>query len=285
MRTNRLVGLLTSVIVSSALLAPALLRAQAAGTASVRELSQSAPWLGHEAEIEDYLRTVEIQSTTGTGEGVTHPLKAKLPPGGPVEYLAFKNIPRGPQNGAMESYQSEIAAYELDKMLHLGMIPPTVEKVYKKTKGAAVYWIPGTKNFNELGAKNGGAPTAPPAKSEYWNVQIIRAKMFDCLAGNQDPNLGNWLADADWNLYIIDHSRALYSDTTFPHKLNHIDSELWDRMKLLTLPDLTAKLGPWMDKGDIKTIITRRDIMAKQIADLVKKAGGDESKVFVKYPS
>ena len=30
--------------------------------------------------------------------------------------------------------------------------------------------------------------------------QITRAKMFDNLIGNLDPNLGNWLVDPEWNL-------------------------------------------------------------------------------------
>jgi hypothetical protein len=277
MRLKHVSPLLASAALMLVGLAPALVRAQDA--AAVRN---PRPWLGHEQEYEDYLRNVEILSTTATGEGVTHPQKATLPPGGLTPYLAFKPIIEGPQNGGMESYRTEIAAYEIDKMLQLGMVPPVVEKVYKKQKGAAVYWLVDTKNFNQVPHPAGGAPVAPPQKQEFFSRQITRAKMFDCLIGNQDPNLGNWLIDADWNLFIIDHSRALNGDTTFPHKLNHIDRQLWDRMKALTLDQLTPPLTPWMSKGNIKSIIERRDKMTKVIADLIKSAGGDESKVFLR---
>ena len=115
-------------------------------------------------------------------------------------------------------------------MLHLGMVPPTVEKTYNKKKGAAVFWIEGTKNFNAFpDGTAGGAPTPPASKSEYWSIPLTRAKMFDSLIGNQDPNLGNWLVDDDWNLSIIDHSLITNpGDMTFVHEkqLNHIDSEL-----------------------------------------------------------
>jgi hypothetical protein len=283
MRTNKLVVLLASAAVSVALLSPVLVRAQAAPAAQASTILDGKKWIGHEAEIEDYLRNVEIVSTSATGEGVTHPQKCTLPPGGPSAFLAFKPIPPGPQNGAMESYKSEIAAYEIDKILQLHMVPPVVEKVYKKQKGAAVFWIMNTKNFNAFHT-NGGAPTAPPDKTEYWNIQLTRAKMFDSLIGNMDPNLGNWLVDDDWDLFIIDHSRSLFGDTTFVHEktINHIDSELWAKMQALTLEDLTAKLSMWMSKGDIKSIIQRRDLLGKKIADLVKKNG--EANVFIKYP-
>ena len=36
--------------------------------------------------------------------------------------------PAWPLHGYWESYKSEIAAYELDKLLGLDMIPPTVER-------------------------------------------------------------------------------------------------------------------------------------------------------------
>jgi hypothetical protein len=272
MRMHKVVALLASAAVSSALLS-----AQAVNP---------RPWIGHEAEIEDYLRTVEIVATGTTPEGVLHPLKCTLPPGGPTQHLNFKAIPPGLYNGAQESYKSEIAAYEIDKILHLGMVPPTVEKTYNKKKGAAVFWIEGTKNFNAFPeGKAGGAPTPPASKAEYWSIQLTRAKMFDSLIGNQDPNLGNWLVDDDWNLSIIDHSRSLFGDMNFVHEkqLNHIDSELWDKMKALTMEDLTAKLSMWMSKGDIKSILDRRDKFAKLIDALVKKNGA--ANVFIKYPS
>ena len=272
MKVTKGLVLLASAAVTTALLSPVLLRAQTAAPAPAPTSAKT--WIGHAAEIEEYLKTVEIVSTTTTSVGVTHPSKATLPPGGPCRYLSFKPIAPGPYNGAMESYKSEIAAYELDKLLQLNMVPPTVEKTYKKQKGAAVMWLDGVKTFVDFpSAKNGGAPTAPPDKAEFWNHQITRAKMFDNLIGNQDPNLGNWLVDANWNLAIIDHTRALFGDTTMPHVLNHVDADLWDKMKALTIESITPALSPWMSKGDIKSIIQRRDILQKKIDELVKKNG------------
>ena len=97
---------------------------------------------------------------------------------------------------------------ELDKLLDLQMIPPTVEKRVKGELGAAVMWVKPVRSFKELG----GPPTPPPTYQAKWNRQLLRAKMFDCLIYNKDPNLGNWLVDPAWNLILIDHTRSFTSD-------------------------------------------------------------------------
>src|SRR5262249_57240737 len=117
-------------------------------------------WMGGAAEIEDFLRTTPILKMDDLSVGVTHPKKATLPPGGPVQYLAWKSIPPARYEGFWESYLSEVAAYELDKLLQLNMVPPTVEREYKGDRGAAVMWASPTKSFKELGGE--GAPPAAP---------------------------------------------------------------------------------------------------------------------------
>src|SRR5215510_10705098 len=139
-------------------------------------------WIGHAAEIEEYLRTATIVKLEDLSVGVTKPKKATLAPGGPVAYLAWKVIPPGRYGGAWESYQSEIAAYEIDKMLGLNMVPPSVDKVYKGDHGAAIMWASPTKSFKDFGGT--GAPTPPPIKQAAWSRQLVKAKMFDNLIGN-----------------------------------------------------------------------------------------------------
>ncbi len=200
---------------------------------------------------------------------MTKPKKAELAPGGPVDKLAWKAIKPGRYQGYWESYKSEIAAYELDKLLGLDMIPPTVEKRVGGDLGAAVMWASPTKSFKEMG----GPPTPPPAKIPAWNRQMIRAKMFDNLINNKDPNLGNWLVDPSWNLILIDHTRAFTEGKQMVHEMGRIDVELWDKMKALDEPSLTTALGSWIGKGEIKSILERRDEMQKVIDKLVASKG------------
>jgi hypothetical protein len=236
-------------------------------------------WIGHAAEIEAYMRTVQMLKFDELSVGVTKPKKAYLPEGGPMKYVAWKVIPPARYGGYWEDYHNEIAAYELDKLLALNMVPPTVEKTYRGEKGAAIMWISPSKSFKDLGGT--GAPSAPPALADMWARQLVKAKMFHNLIANVDPNLGNWLVDPAWNLILIDFSRCFTRETRMPHVLTRVDPTLWDKMKGLTEASLSQTVGKvGIGKGEIRAILDRRDRMQKTIDDLVKKNG--ETYVFMR---
>jgi len=245
-------------------------------TASAQERAAATnvkTWLDNPKEFEDYLRSAEVVSMEEIKVGVTHPRKAKLAPGGPFEAFAFKTIQPGRYEGYWESYKSEIAAYELDKLLGLGMVPPTVEKRVKGDTGAAVMWVSPTKSFKDLGGVPGQKGIAGPSGLALvnWNRQLLRAKMFDDLIGNIDPNLGNWLVDPGWNLVLIDHTRAFTTTKELYHQLTQADPELWAKMKALDEASLTDAVGKWVGKGEIKAMLQRRDKM-QQVLDKLGKS-------------
>ena len=184
----------TAFVVLAIALAIMLPRAQTPDVASAKG------WLQDPKTIEDYIKSAKVVGIKDLSVGVTKPKRAELAPGGPVDAIAWKKIPPGRYEGYWESYKSEIAAYELDKLLGLDMVPPTVEKRLDGDLGAAVMWVSPTKSFKELGGVPGqkGIQGPPAAQIPAWTKQITRAKMFDNLIGNTDPNLGNWLVDPAW---------------------------------------------------------------------------------------
>jgi hypothetical protein len=232
-------------------------------------------WLGRAAEIEEFLKTAEIVELQDIPIGVTKPRRAKLAPGGPVDAMTWKPIRPGIYGGFWESYKSEIAAYELDKLLQLEMLPPKVERRVKNDVGVAIMWCPGVRSFKDMGGVpgTGSVPGPPPSEFVRWNRQLMRAKMFDNLVGNLDPNLGNWLVDASWNLILIDHTRALTNTKKLVHTMQGVDAELWAKMQALDEASLTKAVGAWIGKGEIRAILARRDQMAKVIDEMDKARG------------
>ena len=239
------------------------------------EVASAKLWLGRAAEYEVFLKNAEVVRMEAIPVGVTKPVRCFFAPGGLLESMALKTIRPGRQTGHWESYKSEMAAYELDKLLDLQMIPPTVEKRVKGDLGAAIMWVSPVQSFKQLG----GPPTPPPAHIDSWNRQLAKAKMFDNLINNRDPNLGNWLVDPAWNLILIDHTRAFAPGKDMVHTMNRIEKGLWEAMLKLEAASLKPALDPYLDGGQIKDILGRRDQMKKEIDKMVAERG--EANVFI----
>ena len=245
---------------------------QAVATPPKTAAECSLNWIGHEAEIEKFLAEAKILKMDSVPIGVTKPQRATLEPGGPVGRFAWKALRPGYSKGFMESYKSEIAAYKIDRMLELNMVPPIVERKIDGQNGAAVMWIENTKPWS--------VEKPPQGPEPKWSIQLTRMKMLDLLIANIDRNQGNLIYDNDWHLFLIDHSRAFISkkDLKGIAPLGRVDRALWNKMEALTLESLEAGLGEWVSTNDKKAILLRRDKMALEIKELIDKRG--EKSVF-----
>ncbi len=229
-------------------------------------------WAGHEAEIERLLEDAKVERVEGIDIGITHPKRAFVAPGGPVDSFAWKPIRPGIYDGFWESYQSEVAAYKLDRLIGLGMVPVAVERRVDGLLGAAIMWVDPVRMWRTL--KREERPSG-----RQWRLQILRMNMFDNLICNKDRNQGNLLIDDDGHLILIDHSRAFITSSELPVKFTQVEAPLWARMGALSEASLTAALGGCLTPGQIRSILTRRDRMRQAIDALVKKNG--TARVFV----
>ena len=239
--------------------------ASGVGQAAVAIPAGSAKvWEGREAEFEAYLQNAEIDRIDIVPIGVTRPKRAFFKPGGLVSSAAWKVLPPGRPAGYWESYKSEIAAYELDKLIDMNMVPVAVEKRWKGETGAAILWLTPIHSWKEMEHR---------PKPGKWVRQVARMKMFDNFICNKDRNAGNLMVDDDWNLFLIDHSRAFLSDKDLAVKLEHVDRDFWNRILALDEPTLTATIGKWVERGTIRAMLARRDKMKIAIDKLVAAHG------------
>jgi len=226
-------------------------------------VEKAAVWAGRAPQMEAHLAKAEIVSMEEIGTGVTRPRRAHLTPAEPFESLVWKPLPPGRRGGFWESYKSEIAAYELDKLLRMNMVPPAVERTIDGQAGAAIEWVPGPKSVKEIGG------TLP--SDAVWGRATRKMLTFDALIGNSDRNAGNILLGPPGELLLIDHSRAFVTDTDLPRKIERVDAELWGHIQALTRDDLVRVLGPWMDTRAIDALLKRRQKIAQAVDKLVTK--------------
>jgi hypothetical protein len=252
-------AVLAVTLVASASLAQT--PAPAASTATAEDLG-SKFWLGRQPEIEKYLVEAEVVRADKFPVGVTKPLRLFLAPGGPAGSVLWSSL-HGRPKGYWDSWKADVAAYEVDKLVGLGMVPPVVPKRYKGELGRASMWVP------DCAVWKMDEPVKGPDKAA-WTRQIVCMKMFDNLIGNTDRNQGNLLVDKAYNLILIDHTRAFSTSKKLVFRMSRIDPDLWDRMQGLTKEDLEP-LEEWLMEGQIKKIFERRQVMAKAIEELVAK--------------
>jgi hypothetical protein len=230
----------------------------------------SITWIGHDLEIERVLVDSKVLKMEDVPIGVTKPQRATLQDH-PMRF-AWKPLTPGYSKGFMESYKAEIAAYKLDRMLGLNMVPPIVERNMNGKNGAAVLWVENTRGWS--------VEKPPQGPEPRWSQQLTRMKMFDLLIANIDRNQGNLIYDNDWHLFLIDHSRAFIDKKDLKNlaPLGRVDRKLWEKMQALTMEDLDKGLEKWVGDKEKKALLTRRDLMAKNIAELIKTRG--EKSVF-----
>jgi hypothetical protein len=226
-------------------------------------------WAEDHQTYVDLLTSGEVVEVEDVGMGVTKPHKATLAKDGKTYHAAFKPITRGRHKGYWESYQAEVAAYELDRILGLNMVPPTVVRRIEGNKGSLQYWVEETELYRDVADETPRTPA--------WSRQLSRMKFFDCLIHNDDRNAQNFLVDKDFTIILIDHSRGfISSDKMLKNKKklpNAYDRKLVERMKGFTKEGLEEKLGDYLMGAQIDGILKRRDKLLQHIEKLIKEKG------------
>ena len=105
-------------------------------------------------EIEDFLRKARFNDREELGTGVTKSYKVTLLLDGRTQHAVLKTIYQKRAGAAInaagqievdfqDSWKTEVAAYEMDKLLGLGMVPATVERSspYENVPASLQLWV------------------------------------------------------------------------------------------------------------------------------------------------
>ena len=238
----------------------------------IGEHSGSKIWVGRYQQFEEFLRTAEIERTASVSTGVLGIKRAYFKPGSLAGSAALRSIRPGRYDGFWESYKGDLAAYKLDRLLDLDMVPPTVERRYNGDMVSVQLWAEDMKMLSEVQKQN-----LRPANLEPYNFQLRRQKVFHNLVGNIDPNQGNILFDPAWNVILVDFSRAFTNTQTLTFEATSIDRLFLDRIKALDRATLKREIGDsFVEGGAVDALLARRDLILRAFDKVAKLKGASQ---------
>jgi len=242
------------------------------------ELKERAKW-------EVFLKKGKVVKKQKLGEGVTKPLRLYLKKDD-MEGSGVWKSPSSTDAGLFDKWQCEVAAYQLDKLLDLGMVPPTVERRYKGRTGSFQQFC--DLPMSEQIRRKENIPY-PPDKKDQIEKMIYISRAFDSLIANTDRSLQNIRFTPDWRLLLIDHSRAFRTSESYSEQLMYgkygkrkplgferLPRKFVEKVRALNYGSIRAAVGPYLTSYEINAILARKILLLNEIEEMIKELGEDE---------
>jgi hypothetical protein len=235
------------------------------------------------AEAEAFLRAARVVARKPIGAGVTRSERLTLTDGERTARAAWKTLHQHTiglarmQDGRVEfdfrdSWKHDVAAYELDKLLGLGLVPPTVERRIDGRQGSLQLWIEGA--MTDLDRRRQGLQPPDPA---VWASRRAAIRFLRELAYDTDYNVQNTLVAQGFRVWAIDFSRAfrVVPQLPSPETLGHVPRATVERLRALDGATVQAHLGAWLDGVQIDGLLKRRERLLAQVDQ--RQAGRTET--------
>ena len=172
-------------------------------------------------------------------------------------FAYFDALPR------KEGFVPEVAAYKLDRMLGLDMVPVTVRREIAGQQGTLQFVPAETLSERERVADEKGGDTPCSLKRQRSAMYV-----YDALIHNPARTpLSMLYSPDDWRLVLVNHENSFSTKEDRPAYLKNIEFTIGDqwRTALLALDDekLRAELGDVLGKRRLSALAKRRDALIK----------------------
>lgn len=230
-------------------------------------------------EMENYLRTAKIISIDkDESAGRTAPWRINLDDGKVRRRGHFKHLNRPRPSFLADSYKYEIAAYELDKLLDLNIVPPVVKRKIEGTEGSLQLYLEDCINENERKRRN----IEPPDSESFKNtLEVIN--VYENLVYDEDcfDSADTLIHISDWKVCRVDFSMA-FSPTPelIPGcRITQCSKKFYQNLLKLDSEAVKAKLKSYLNEEEIEALLKRKNIIIEKIQQLIEEKG-EESVLF-----
>jgi hypothetical protein len=234
------------------------------------------------AEMEAFLLRAPMSRVRDAGGGVTGSQRATLSDGTLTHDVHIQTVDvaktvftagNKSELNFKDTYRYNIAGYRLARLLGINTVPMSVERSVNGKTAAVTWWVDDVMMDEKARtAKKTSGPNPGRTASQLFVMRV-----WDELIQNKDRNQGNILWTSDWTLWLIDHTRAfrLGKELLKPKEMLRCERGLFERLKSLTDESIAAAVGSYLTKEEREAVLARRDLIVKQLADRIAKAGED----------
>lgn len=227
-----------------------------------------------ESELEEFLLTADVVSIEEIGDGITKPRRVTLSKGGRECRAIFKTVDITStemhytnrfEPVFTDKFAYEVAAYRLDRMLAIGLVPVTVIREIEGERGSLQYWIE-----NAVKMQDAADADLPIGDIDLLLQRFMLTYVLDAMIYNIDRNFTNILVRPDSNdFFLIDHSRAFRTRKKLPSLKEERDIPVPKAVALglqeINLPTLQSELDDLLSKQQIKAIDKRRQLLIREL--------------------
>jgi hypothetical protein len=172
-----------------------------------------------------------------------------------------KRVPAVFAQGTVDAIRKNLAAYQLDRALRLGLVPATVQRAVNGQDGILQArperWVT-QADVEQQSLRPGGWCALEP--------QFRLMYAFDALIGNEGRTRERILYDAaEWMLLLTGHEQAFGTSKALPRHLRAAvpqpGPEMRRRLAALDKAALTQTLGDLLDDRERSAVLARRDML------------------------
>lgn len=188
------------------------------------------------------------------------------------------------------NYRFNVAAYELDKLLGLNLVLPSVERRVNGQPASVIWWV---DNFamNELDRRRKGIE---PPNPDTWGRQVQAVRVFDELISNTYRDTApplylntvwdNLLITTDWSVWLTDHTGAFRTrqDLQDLDSLVRCPRIVLGRLRMLNQKLLQQALGRYLSGQQLDALEVRRMLLVRHFDHQIERRG--EADVLYDFP-
>jgi hypothetical protein len=179
------------------------------------------------------------------------------------------------------NFKFNVAAYELDKLLGLNLVLPSVERPVNGRPASVTWWA---DNFamNELDRRR---KRIDPPDPDGWGRQVQAVRVFDELISNtyRDPApplylnsvWDNLLITTDWGVWLTDHTGAFRTrrDLHDPDTLVQCPRMVLGKLRTLNKELLHQALGRYLSAEQLDALEIRRVLLVRHFDHQIQQKG------------